>query len=232
MEHGRVGRSAGPHLGFVGDDLRFDTNPTSPWYGQPLALTNIPVGVYDYTGRLITMLHTDTHGFYDVVLPSTQTYNCPTPSGVCPGTYVLRIDDPADTAFNPDYLTAALAFDVWPGKTTYADTPVDPISALTCNLSTVPDPAPGEFGGYQFPEFWRVGPNPYVAQNWPPTAATRTHDRRRRLRRVPRDRPGHARRHPLPRAHYLRTPRTSTVDGPADQDSDPENYAAGADARS
>ena len=84
--------------GYVGDDLRFDTDPTSPWYGQPLALPNIPVGVYDYTGRLITMLHTDTHGFYDVVLPSTQTYNCPTPSGVCPGMYVLRIDDPSDPA--------------------------------------------------------------------------------------------------------------------------------------
>ena len=151
--------------GFVGDDLRFDTNANSPWYGQPLALTNIPIGVYDYTGRLIKMLHTDTHGFYDVVLPSTQTYDCPTPAGVCPGTYVLRIDDPADPAFNPDYLTAALAFDVWPGKTTYADTPVDPISALSCNLGTVPDPAPGEFVGYQFPEFWRIGPNPYVRAN-------------------------------------------------------------------
>lgn len=157
-------------FGFVGDDLRFDTNPTSPWYGQPLALTNIPVGVYDYTGRLITMLHTDTHGFYDVVLPSTQTYNCPTPSGVCPGMYVLRIDDPADPAFNPDYLTAVLGFDVWPGKTTYADTPVDPISALACNLGVLPDPFPpieGGFRGYQFPEFWRIGPNPYVRNTAP-----------------------------------------------------------------
>ena len=149
-------------FGFVGDDLRFDTDETSPWFGQPLALPNIPVGVYDYNGRRITMLHTDEHGFYDVVLPSTQTYNCPTPSGVCPGMYVLRIDDPADPAFNPDYLTAALAFDVWPGKTTYADTPVDPISAVVCNLGVLPDPGPGESPGFEFPEFWRVDPNPYI----------------------------------------------------------------------
>ncbi len=149
-------------FGFVGDDLRFDTDRTSPWFGQPLALPNIPVGVYDYTGRLMRMLHTDQHGFYDVVLPSTQTYNCPTPSGVCPGMYVLRIDDPADPAFNPDYLTAALAFDVWPGKTTYADTPVDPISALACNLGVLPESEPGGVVGFQFPEFWRVDPNPYI----------------------------------------------------------------------
>ena len=149
--------------GYVGDDLRFDTDQSSPWFGQPLALPNIPVGVYDYTGRLITMLHTDEHGIYDVVLPSTQTYNCPTPSGVCPGMYVLRIDDPADPAFNPDYLTAALAFDVWPGKTTYADTPVDPISAVTCNLGLLEEPNPDTgFVGFAFPEFWRVDPNPYI----------------------------------------------------------------------
>lgn len=144
-------------FGYVGDDLRFDTDPTSPWVGQPLALPNIPVGVYDYAGRLITTVYTDEHGLYDVILPSTQTYNCPTPSGVCPGMYVLRIDDPADTAFNPDYLTAALAFDVWPGKTTYADTPVDPISALPCTLGVTDD---GQ--GFEFPEFWRVDPNPYI----------------------------------------------------------------------
>lgn len=149
-------------FGYVGDDLRFDTDPKSPWLGQPLALPNIPVGVYDYAGRLITMLHTDEHGIYDVVLPSTQTYDCPTPAGVCPGMYVLRIDDPADPAFNPDYLTAALAFDVWPGKTTYADTPVDPISAVTCNLGALPEPTTGGFTGFQFPEFWRVDPNPYI----------------------------------------------------------------------
>ncbi len=146
-------------FGFVGDDLRFDTNPTSPWFGQPVALTNIPVGIYDYNGRLIKMLHTDTHGFYDVTLPSTQTYDCPTPSGVCPGTYIVVIDDPADPAFNPDYLTADLAFDVWPGKTTYADTPVDPIAAVSCNLGLLEDPVandPQGFLGYQFPELWRV----------------------------------------------------------------------------
>ena len=91
------------------------------------------------------MLHTDTHGFYDVMLPSTQTYNCPTPSGVCPGMYVLRIDDPADPAFNPDYLTAVLAFDVWPGKTTYADTPVDPISALAATSASCPTRCPAGF---------------------------------------------------------------------------------------
>jgi len=145
-------------FGFVGDDIRFDTDPTSPWFGQPMALPNIPVGVYDYTGRLLTMLYTDEWGFFDVTLPSTQTYLCPTPAGVCPGMYVLRMDDPADPLFNPDYLTAVIAFDVWPGKTTLADVPVDPISALACTLGVAPE------GQAQQPEFFRVS-NPYITRS-------------------------------------------------------------------
>ena len=52
--------------------------------------------------------------------------------------YELIINDPGTRAnpnnnFKADFLTAILAFDVWPGKTTYADTPLDPISTFACN---------------------------------------------------------------------------------------------------
>ena len=39
---------------------------------------------------------TDENGLYEVLLPSTYQANCPIPSGICPGMYVLRVNDPGD----------------------------------------------------------------------------------------------------------------------------------------
>ena len=80
---------------------------------------------------------TDEYGFYEVLLPSTDTANCPNPAGICPGTYVFVVNDPGDPdnpnpTFNPNYLTEPVAFDVWPGTMTPADTPLDPIAGVTC----------------------------------------------------------------------------------------------------
>ena len=125
--------------GLVTDDINFDTDTSSIWYGEARPIRDVPVGIRDYSGRLITTLKTDENGFYEVLLPSTQTANCPIPQGICPGLYVVVVNDPGDKAnpnvnFNPNYLTAALTFDVWPGKTTQADTPLDPISGTACVL--------------------------------------------------------------------------------------------------
>ena len=124
-------------FGLVGDDINFETDPRNVWYGEARGLPDIPVGVRDFTGRLITTLLTDEYGFYEVLLPSTDTANCPNPAGICPGTYVFVVNDPGDPdnpnpTFNPNYLTEPVAFDVWPGTMTPADTPLDPIAGVTC----------------------------------------------------------------------------------------------------
>lgn len=126
-------------LGLVTDDINFDTDPNSMWYGEARPLRNIPVGIRDFQNRLITTLTTDENGYYEVLLPSTQTANSPIPQGISPGLYRVVVNDPGDLAspnlsFNQDYLTAALTFDVWPGKTTQADTPLDPISGTACAM--------------------------------------------------------------------------------------------------
>ena len=124
--------------GLVSNDLLFETDPDNIWFGEARAVPDTPIGVYDFEGKLIKTITTDENGFYEILLPSTYTALCPTPSGVCPGMYELIINDPGTSAapnrnFKADFLTAVLAFDVWPGKTTYADTPLDPISTFSCN---------------------------------------------------------------------------------------------------
>ena len=124
--------------GLVSNDLLFETDPDNIWFGEARAIPNTPIGVYDFNNKLIKTITTDENGFYEILLPSTYTALCPTPSGVCPGMYELIINDPGTKAspnlnFKADFLTAVLAFDVWPGKTTYADTPLDPISTFSCN---------------------------------------------------------------------------------------------------
>ena len=126
-------------VGLVSDDIYFTQDKQSIWYGEPRPIANVPIGIRDYAGRLITTVKTDEEGGYEALLPSTETYNCPTPQGICPGMYVVVVNDPGDKAnpnqnFNPNYLTASFAWDVWPGQTDQLDTPLDPISGTGCEL--------------------------------------------------------------------------------------------------
>ena len=55
--------------------------------------------------------------------------------------YVVVVNDPGDKAhpnpnYNPNYLTASIAWDVWPGQTDQLDTPLDPISGTGCERPT------------------------------------------------------------------------------------------------
>ncbi len=47
----------------------------------------MPVGLYDWAGRLVDTTHTDFNGLYEALEPSTDTYNCPVPAGPCPNMY-------------------------------------------------------------------------------------------------------------------------------------------------
>jgi hypothetical protein len=127
-------------VGLVSDDIYFDRDPKSIWYGEPRPIGDIPIGIRDYNQRLITTVTTSPNGAYEALLPSTETYNCPIPQGPCPGMYVVVVNDPGDKAhpnptYNPNYLTASFAWDVWPGQADQLDTPLDPISGTACELA-------------------------------------------------------------------------------------------------
>jgi parallel beta-helix repeat protein len=127
-------------VGFVPDDVYFERDKKSMWYGEPRALANIPIGVYDYTGRLLTTVKTDANGAYEVLVPSTDTWNCPIPQGPCPAMYDVVVNDPGTPAhpnanFNPHYNTESSSWDSWPGNWTQLDTPLIPTAGLGCELT-------------------------------------------------------------------------------------------------
>lgn len=113
--------------GYTIDDLNVDTNPRRTTFGEKAAIRNSPTGVYDWSGRLITYVNSDPNGIWEVLLPSTTSANCPSPSGVCPNMYRFVGNDPGPPAapfpnYNPAYRTIAANFQAWPGLTTVADT--------------------------------------------------------------------------------------------------------------
>jgi polysaccharide lyase family 4-like protein/copper-binding protein NosD len=126
-------------FGLVSDNIYFDNDKQSIWYGEAKPIANIPIGIRDYKGRLLTTIRSDVNGEYEALLPSTETLNCPIPQGPCPGMYIVVVNDPGDKDspnlnYNPNYLTAPVAWDVWPGLTTQIDVPLDPISGTACEL--------------------------------------------------------------------------------------------------
>lgn len=121
--------------GFLLDDLNIETDPNFIYYGEKRGIPHTSVGIRDFTGRLIKMLETDDNGIFEVLLPSTYVADCPIPSGVCPAMYQVVGNDPGDPGnpsphFNPNYQTITFVFDVWPGKATYADVALFPITAF------------------------------------------------------------------------------------------------------
>jgi hypothetical protein len=144
-------------IGLVSNDIYFERNPKSMWYGEPRPIGGIPVGIYARVDtvpninapfspdnwRLLTTVWTSPEGTYEALLPSTETFNCPIPQGPCPGMYLVKVDDPGTKAnpnpgFDPNLLTATSAWDVWPGQTDQLDTPLDPISGTGCEDPAVP----------------------------------------------------------------------------------------------
>ncbi len=107
-------------FGLVTDDLNLSTNPKELNYGEKYGLPNIPIGIYDFDNRLVTTVYTDPNGEYDVLLPSTTTYNCPNPDSVCPNVYRFLENDPGqpghlNPGYNPAYRTMSAMFEVFPG---------------------------------------------------------------------------------------------------------------------
>jgi hypothetical protein len=116
----------GRHWFIIIDDLNFSTNPQSTTLGEKAGMPFVPIGIYDYTDRLITTIESDYNGLADVLLPSTNRINCPTPSGVCANLYRYVGNDPGvpgrlNLNYNPTYRTIAAEFEVLPGLLVPAD---------------------------------------------------------------------------------------------------------------
>ncbi|MDZ4718393.1 MAG: SdrD B-like domain-containing protein [Roseiflexaceae bacterium] len=116
----------GRFWGLIVDDLNYSTNPKQTGYGEKMGIPFAPVGIYDYTNRLITTAESDYNGLFDVLLPSTNRISCPTPSGVCANLYRFVGNDPGvpghwNANYTPQYRTIAAEFEAFPGLTIPAD---------------------------------------------------------------------------------------------------------------
>jgi hypothetical protein len=158
-------------VGFILDDTGNEFDPNSPQFGEKYAPPWIPVGIYDWTGRLIGETISDQWGRYNALVPSTYTMNLPMPSGASPNMLTTCMNDPNTPTYggnhNPQYSTFCYTFQYMPGSTTYLDTPVVPVAAfagpdqfpLDCEL---PDGTP-KIASVSFPGNG-VGGGPYMTR--------------------------------------------------------------------
>ncbi|MCB0089377.1 MAG: IPT/TIG domain-containing protein, partial [Caldilineaceae bacterium] len=116
----------GRFWGLLVDDLNFSSNPQSLLYGEKAGVPFAPVGIYDWSNRLVTTVESDYNGLFDVLLPSTNRINCPTPSGVCANLYRFVGNDPGvpgqlNPNYRPEFRTIAAEFEAIPGLIVPAD---------------------------------------------------------------------------------------------------------------
>lgn len=116
----------GRFWGLLVDDLNFSSTPQSFSYGEKAGVPFAPVGIYDYKNRLVQTAESDFNGLFDVLMPSTNRINCPTPSGICANVYRFVGNDPGTPGnlnlnYKPSYRTIAAEFESIPGNLIPAD---------------------------------------------------------------------------------------------------------------
>ncbi|PKW26218.1 IPT/TIG domain-containing protein [Phycicoccus duodecadis] len=112
--------------GLIVDDLNFSTNNQTVLFGDKAGVPYAPVGIYDFTNRLVDTVESDFNGYYDVLMPSTDHISCPTPSGVCTNLYRFVGNDPGapnrlNANYDPRFRTIATEFEAMPGVTIPTD---------------------------------------------------------------------------------------------------------------
>jgi hypothetical protein len=111
----------GKWKGYIIDDLSLSFDKTSLFFGEKAGLPDAAIGIYDFNNRLVTTVTSDFNGTFEVLLPSTHTVNCPSPSGVCASMYYMLGNDPGQPGalnpnYNPQYRTIGATFEIWPGQ--------------------------------------------------------------------------------------------------------------------
>lgn len=101
--------------GYIIDDLTVSTNPIDINYGEKAGIPYSPIGIYDFTNRMVASMTSDPNGVFEILLPSTYSINCPTPSGVCPNVYYMLGNDPNLAGYNRQYRTIGASFEIYPG---------------------------------------------------------------------------------------------------------------------
>ncbi len=155
--------------GLTLNDLGLTLDKRSVNYGEAQGLPFVPVGLYDWTGRLVDTTHTDFNGLYEALEPSTDTYNCPVPAGPCPNMYRFVGNDPGQPgALNSDYnarfRTIATNFQGWPGLYTVTDeAPTQVAATALAPNTTVANPTVCNLADSQ-PQLLAVN-RPYVRKN-------------------------------------------------------------------
>jgi uncharacterized protein (DUF779 family) len=110
----------GKWKGYIIDDLTVSTDQKSLNFGEKAGIPNSPIGIYDFSNRLVTTITSDPNGVYEVLLPSSHTVNCPSPAGVCAAMYYLLGNDPGQPGalnpnYNPQYRTIGATFEIYTG---------------------------------------------------------------------------------------------------------------------
>ncbi len=152
--------------GLTINDLGLSLDKRSANFGEAQGLPFVPVGLYDWSGRLVDTVHTDFNGFYEALEPSTGTYNCPVPAGPCPNMYRFVGNDAGSPGapnpdYNPRFRTIGTNFQGWPGLYTVTDTaPTQAGSVVLSPDSTVANPTMCDLGP-AYPQLLAVD-RPYV----------------------------------------------------------------------
>jgi hypothetical protein len=127
--------------GLTINDLGLSWDTRSVEYGEAQGIPGVPMGIYDWSGRLIDTVTTDFNGFYEAIEPSTSSYNCPTPAGPCAGMYRFVGNDPGqpgapNPTYNPRFRTIATPFQAYPGLFTVTDTAPTMVGAVILTPGT------------------------------------------------------------------------------------------------
>ena len=76
--------------GYIIDDLNVSVDPNTLIFGEMAGVPEVPIGLYDFAGNLVHTVHSDFNGVYEVIMPSTGTYNAPTPRACSPTCTTVR----------------------------------------------------------------------------------------------------------------------------------------------
>ncbi|MDT4963523.1 MAG: large repetitive protein, partial [Pseudonocardiales bacterium] len=155
--------------GLTLNDLGLTLDKRSVNYGEAQGLPFVPVGLYDWAGRLVDTTHTDFNGLYEALEPSTDTFNCPVPAGPCPNMYRFVGNDPGQPGalnadYNPRFRTIATNFQGWPGLYTVTDeAPTQVAATALAPDTTVANPTMCDLGA-TVPQLLSVD-RPYTRKN-------------------------------------------------------------------
>ncbi|MBL8055327.1 MAG: IPT/TIG domain-containing protein, partial [Anaerolineales bacterium] len=154
-------------FGYIVDDLNVSTDPATLFYGEKAGVKHSPVGLYDFANRLSYTVYSDPNGVYEPLMPSTETINCPSPSGVCTGMYRHVGNDPGQPGrlnphYDPQFRTISANFELFPGDIIISDLAPTQIGV------SIQSPGSQQHAAVQCrvadttPQIMAVSPRPYV----------------------------------------------------------------------